>query len=206
MTSVQPALVQDYRRVMKLPNGRHALGPASGTLQIRTAREGAMASVGHDLVIDAARWEGTLEVLGDHVTLELSVDSRALDVRWGLNGSSGLSDKDRTSIVKTIDTKILRGAAIGFRSRTATVYGNTVLISGDLTIGTATRTIDFELRLTGEGNRVDATARFAQSEFGIKPYSAMLGALKVRDTVEVVSRVALPLWSPPVVLSGAGAE
>jgi hypothetical protein len=206
MTSVQPALARDYRRVMKLPNGRHALGPASGTLQIRTAREGAMASVGHDLVIDAARWEGTLEVLGDHVTLELSVDSRALDVRWGLNGSSGLSDKDRTSIVKTIDTKILRGAAIAFRSRTATVYGNTVLISGDLTIGTVTRAIDFELRLTGEGNRVDATARFAQSQFGIKPYSAMLGALKVRDTVEVVSRVALPLWSPPVVLSGARTE
>jgi hypothetical protein len=64
-----------------LPSGRHTLGPAGATLQIRTAREGVAARAGHDLVIDATRWEGTLEVAGDSVSLELTVDSRALEVR-----------------------------------------------------------------------------------------------------------------------------
>jgi len=37
----------------------------------------------------------------------------------------------------------------------------------------------------------------------MKPYSAMLGALKVRDSVEVVARATLALSSPPVVASVA---
>jgi hypothetical protein len=189
-----------------LPHGRHDLGPANGTLQIRTAREGVAARAGHDLVIEATRWEGTLHVAGDSVTLELSVDSRALEVRWGLNGSSGLSEKDRASIARTIDTKILRGAPISFRSRNAEPRGNAVMISGDLTIGATTRLIDFELRSSGDLKRVDATARLTQSEFQIKPYSAMLGALKVADVVEVVARATLPAWSPPVALDAAVAE
>jgi hypothetical protein len=189
-----------------LPSGRHTLGPAGATLQIRTAREGVAARAGHDLVIDATRWEGTLEVAGDSVSLELTVDSRALEVRWGLNGSAGLSDKDRASIAKTIDTKILRGAPISFRSRSATPRGSAVMISGDLTIGAVTRTVDFELRPSGDLNRIDATARLTQSDFQIKPYSAMLGALKVSDVVEVVARATLPRWSAPVVPDAAAAQ
>ncbi len=34
-----------------------------------------------------------------------------------------------------------------------------------------------------------------QSEFGIKPYSAMLGALKVKDEVEIDLDVILPTES-----------
>ena len=189
-----------------LPSGRHTLGPANGTLQVRTAREGVAARAGHDLVIEATRWEGTLDVAGDSVTLELTVDSKALEVRWGLNGSSGLSEKDRASIAKTIDTKILRGAAISFRSHDATPRGSGVMISGDLTIGAATCPIDFELRPSGDLSRVDATARLTQSDFQIKPYSAMLGALKVSDVVEVVARATLPRWSSPGVLDAAVAQ
>ncbi len=40
--------------------------------------------------------------------------------------------------------------------------------------------------------RVTGTFLVAQSEWGIKPYRALLGALRVRDTVEVVLDVVLP--------------
>jgi hypothetical protein len=182
-----------------LPDGRHTLGPDTGTLQVRTSREGAYAKAGHDLVMDVSKWEGTLAVAGERVSLELIADPRSLNVRWGFNGSNSLTDKDRASISETIDSKVLRGAAIRFRSTSVTPRGEALLISGDLTIGTATSRISFELRSSADGSRADAVATITQSDFAIKPYSAMLGTLKVRDAVEVVARATLPLWSPPVV-------
>ena len=181
-----------------LPNGRHALGPETATLQVRTNREGAMGKAGHDLVMDAKSWQGSLAVAGDEVTLEITVDSRALNVRWGMNGTTQLTDENRASIGETIDTKVLKGVPISFRSRTSMPYGDSMMISGDLTIGQVTRTIKFELRTNGDGSRVDAIARITQSDFGIKPYTAMLGALKVRDVVEIVATARLPLWEAPV--------
>jgi len=40
--------------------------------------------------------------------------------------------------------------------------------------------------------RGTVTTTVVQSGFGIKPYSAMLGALRVRDAVEVRAEVRLP--------------
>jgi hypothetical protein len=38
------------------------IGPANGTLQVRTYREGLAQKAGHDLVIDVGQWEATAEV------------------------------------------------------------------------------------------------------------------------------------------------
>ena len=43
--------------------------------------------------------------------------------------------------------------------------------------------------------RLTGTATVMQSEFGIKPYSAMLGALKVKDQVEIDLDVVLSVAS-----------
>jgi hypothetical protein len=40
--------------------------------------------------------------------------------------------------------------------------------------------------------RVRATMSIVQSDFGITPYSALLGALRVKDAVEVSVDVRLP--------------
>jgi len=39
--------------------------------------------------------------------------------------------------------------------------------------------------------RVRATTSIVQTEFGIKPYSALLGALRVKDVVELAVEVRL---------------
>jgi hypothetical protein len=49
----------------------------------------------------------------------------------------------------------------------------------------------FELRLDERG-RVAGALPVPQSEWGIKPYRAFMGALRVRDTVDVVLDVELP--------------
>jgi hypothetical protein len=48
----------------------------------------------------------------------------------------------------------------------------------------------FGLSTSADG-RVRGTMPVTQSEWGIKPYRGMLGALKVRDTIEVVLDVPL---------------
>ena len=65
-----------------------------------------------------------------------------------------------------------------------------MVVSGDLTMAGSTRPATFELQLE-EGGRIRGTLPVMQSEWGIKPYRAFMGALKVRDTVEVVLDAAV---------------
>ena len=57
------------------------------------------------------------------------------------------------------------------------------------------RPLRLEVSQTGEG-QYRATATVVQSQFGIKPYSGMFGALKLRDDVEVEITVTLPTPGP----------
>ena len=62
--------------------GTFRLGPENGSLQVKTYREGAAAKVGHDLVIDVARWEATVALADDPAgsSIQLTADPRSLQV------------------------------------------------------------------------------------------------------------------------------
>ena len=53
-----------------------------------------------------------------------------------------------------------------------------------MTLSGKNRPIAFDLEL-GDDGAVDARALVKQSDWGMKPYSALFGALKVADEVEV---------------------
>jgi polyisoprenoid-binding protein YceI len=154
------------------------VGPDSGSLVVRTYREGVAAKVGHDLVLEVTRWEATRD--GDAVTL--TADPRSLEVREGLRGVKPLTDRDRAEIRRNIDEKVLHGQPIEFRG-TAARDGGRLVVDGELTMGGSTRPLRVELT---EGDRITGTVTLRQSEWGIKPYRGLMGALKVRDDVEVV--------------------
>ena len=173
--------------------GTHKVGADSGTLQVRTYREGLAQKVGHDLIIVVGQWDATVEVREDGTlsAVELNADPYSLQVREGLHGVKPLTDKDRADIRKTIDEKILEGQPIAFRS-TAVEPGNGGLtMRGELALAGTTRPASFELSAAADG-RVRGTLPVNQSQWGIKPYRGMMGALKVRDTIEVVVDVPLP--------------
>jgi polyisoprenoid-binding protein YceI len=158
------------------------LGPGRSKLLVKTYREGLAAKVGHDLVIEVTAWEATLD--GDAKAVELTADARSLHVREGVRGVKPLTDKDRADIRKTIDEKVLRGQPIAFRSTAMREQANGLSVEGELTIGGATRPAAATLQL--DGARVTATIPLTQSDFGIKPYRGLMGALKVRDELEIV--------------------
>jgi polyisoprenoid-binding protein YceI len=170
--------------------GTFQLGPENASLQVNTYREGVGAKVGHDLVIDVTRWEATVDLADDPTasSIRLTADPRSLHVRQGLRGLKPLSDKDRAEIRKTIDAKVLGGSPISFTSRSvrgAADAGAPLVVEGDLTLAGQTHPVTAELAMADDGH-VTATVPVTQTTWGIKPYRGLMGALKVRDDVEVV--------------------
>jgi polyisoprenoid-binding protein YceI len=169
--------------------GTVRLGPENASLQVKTYREGVGAKVGHDLVIDVTRWEATVVLADDPAasSIQLTADPQSLEVREGVGGVKPLTDKDRGEIAKTIEAKVLGGAPIAFTSRSVRGGGGEgpLVVEGDLTLTGQSRPVTAELAVTADGH-VTGTIPVTQTAWGIKPYRGLMGALKVRDDVEVV--------------------
>ena len=174
---------------MSLQAGTYRLGPGDGTLRVRTSRSGAAAKAGHDLLIEVTAWEATIAV-GDEAHVELSADAGSLHVLEGTGGIQSLGDDDKAEIHKTIVGDVLKGRPIAFRSTAVEEGGDALAVAGELTLAGTTRPLAFDVDL--DGGRVRATVVVTQSEFGMKPYSALFGALKVADAVRVELDAALP--------------
>lgn len=167
-----------------IPAGTHRLGPGNSTLLVRTRRGGAAAKAGHDLELLVTDWEATLEI-GEATRMELTADATSLRVQKGTGGMQALGDDDKASIHQTIDDEVLGRRDIVFRSTRVEGDGDRLAVEGDLTLAGATQPVAFELAAGGDG-ALAATAVVTQTRWGMKPYSALFGALKVLDDVEVV--------------------
>jgi polyisoprenoid-binding protein YceI len=173
--------------------GTYRLGPDDGTLSVRTGRAGAAAKAGHDLLIEVTAWEATLR-LGDDPTetsMELDADARSLRVREGTGGIQSLGDDDVANIHSTIDDEILKGEAIAFRTTQVTGADGRLAVQGELTLAGTTRPLGFDLAV-GDDGRLTGVALVKQTDWGMKPYSTLFGALKVADEVRVEIDAALP--------------
>ena len=159
-------------------------GPDNASLTIRTGRTGGAAKAGHDLVIEVESWQATLDP-GAQPALTLAADSRSLRVLQGTGGIKSLTESDKTDIKKTIDKEVLKGCDIEFRSSDVTETPDGLSVRGELSLNGKQAPVTFDLAL-GEGGGVHGSAQVTQSAFGMKPYSALFGALKVADDVEVV--------------------
>jgi polyisoprenoid-binding protein YceI len=174
---------------VSIQSGTHPLGPDNATLSVRTERAGAAAKAGHDLVLHVTSWEATLVVGEDmaETSIELAADAASLRVVEATGGMQPLGDEDLANIHQTIDDEVLRRQDIRFRSTRvqAEPDGSSIRAEGDLTLAGETRPIAFDLEI-GDDGALSATAVVTQTAWGMKPYSALFGALKVKDDVEVV--------------------
>jgi hypothetical protein len=171
---------------MPLPPGTHELGPTNGTIAVRTGRSGAAAKAGHDLLLHVTAWRATLEVGDDElpVRIALDADPTSLRVREGTGGMQALDDDDKANIEQTIDDEILTRRPIEFRSTAVRSGDSSITVEGELTLAGNTRPIVFEVGV-GEDGALSGSSVLKQTEWGMKPYSALFGALKVADEVEV---------------------
>jgi polyisoprenoid-binding protein YceI len=180
---------------MSITPGTHKLGPGNGTLTVRTGRSGAAAKAGHDLTIAVDAWEATLTIGDDPSQSSLTLDADADSVRVvdGTGGIQSLGDDDKKNIKKTIDDDVLKRDNIQFRSTSVEASDNgRIIVQGDLTLRGKTQPLSFDLAIADDG-RVSGSATVKQTDFGMKPYSALFGALKVADEVTVaIEECSLP--------------
>jgi polyisoprenoid-binding protein YceI len=180
---------------MRIPAGTYKLGPEHATLTLRTGKGGAASKAGHNLLIEVSSWSATLHVGDDHAgaSLQLSADSRSLKVLEGTGGIQALGDDDKVSIKQTIDDDVLKGGTIEFCSSSVEPGsdGGSVRVTGELELLGKQRPITFELQAAADGH-LTGNATVKQTDWGIKPYSTLFGALKVRDEVEISFDGRLP--------------
>jgi hypothetical protein len=179
---------------MGLETGTHTLGPSDGTLTVLTGKGGAAAKAGHDLVIEVTRWSAKLEV-AEGISMALMADSRSLRVVDGSGGISPLGDDEKAGIAQTIDEEVLKGLPIRFRSSTVHVAGSRLDVQGELELMKVRHPIEFALNVSDDG-RLTGSAMVTQSDWKMKPFSALFGTLKVADVVEVTIDARIPAVAP----------
>ena len=157
-------------------------------LLVFTFKAGLLSRVAHDLKIEAER----VTVARDGASLTVTAPACGLKVRCamkkGREDHRALSASQRGEIESLIYEKILdveRHPEIHF---TGKIQGASV--SGVLTIRGATQALT--LPWTSSGGAFTGEITIDQRRFGISPYRAMMGAIKLKPTLKIV-------WRTPVV-------
>jgi polyisoprenoid-binding protein YceI len=175
---------------MSIQAGTHQIGPSNGSLKIKTGREGAAAKAGHDLVLEAKTWDGTVEI-GDNAAVTLNVDPSSIEVESGSGGAKPLGDKDKRDIKKSMGEKVLGSSQITFKSSEVDASNGSMSVRGDLSVAGGSDSINVPLQV-GDDGTVRGSIKLSQSQFGIKQFKALMGALKVADQVEIQIEAKLP--------------
>ncbi len=163
--------------------------PTTSHCRILTRRRGVLSSFGHDLELEPSRF--VIEVDETSLAIDAHFAADSLRVVGASKGgeSSEVSDHDRKTIEGNIRDVLHseRHRDIVFRSSKVEPSAGGFVVSGALTLNGRTRELSFATRPHGEEQVAEITLH--QPDWGIKPYSAFLGALELRP--EVTVRVAL---------------
>jgi hypothetical protein len=157
-------------------------------VQIFKFKAGLLARLAHDLRLRVTAFEITLR----DRQVDAWFDATSLQVEGVAHGeqvdSDGLSAQDKQKIQQTIRDEILDSRRFP-----------RVELTGTLNLTRRPTVIDAKLRLCGvehpievpvefQAGKLSAQASFAPSAFGIVPYKALAGAIRLQD--RVVVRVA----------------
>ena len=151
---------------------------------VYTYREGLLAAVGHDLCLRVERF--AVEVTGDAEAPSILGRFDAASLR----ATGNVSPSDARKIEANAADDVLaarRFPTVEFRSTRVVRDGLHARVEGTLALHGATRPIAFDAVADERDWR--AEVRLDQRDFGIKPFTAMLGTLRVRPDVLVRIRV-----------------
>jgi hypothetical protein len=175
---------------MPIGPGTYAFGPDNAKLTVHTKKGGAAAKAGHNLEMEVTRWSANLE-LGDSPSASLTADAGSFVVVDGSGGVQPLGAQEKAAIPQTIDEEVLKGTPIEFQSSRVETDrgGHSVTVEGELELFGQRHPVKFTLNVGFDG-RLAGTAQLKQTEWGIEPYTALFGTLKVADDVEVQIRAS----------------
>lgn len=169
---------------------------AGGVLEVHTGVAGRSARLGHRLVLAPGAWRTVVELDGDRpVALTVTVEAASLEVVSGEGGLTPLSAPERAVATANAhrSLKVKKHPSIEFRATAIEPSDNGFGVRGELTVCGVARPCEFAL-LYEEGEPAPTLAAaipVRQTDFGIKPFSLMMGTLQVADEVTVIARATV---------------
>jgi hypothetical protein len=154
-------------------------------------KDGLLSRLGHDLRLRLDRFEVEVDgsqLLGRFDPKTLHVDTAMRD---GVPRPGELSDKDRREIEKNIADRVLQVAKypeVRFEGDVISSEASDVRVSGTLTLMGHSESMALEVHR--RSGLLEAETTLIPSRWGIKPYKALMGALRIQDRVGI--RFSLP--------------
>jgi polyisoprenoid-binding protein YceI len=163
---------------------------SEGRLLVHTDVTGRAAKMGHRLTIAMTSWRAAVKWDdGEPADVELAVEVDSLQVLRGEGGLTPLSGPEK-ALARSNALKVLgadRFPQIHFKASGIEETSGGYRLTGSLNIHGITHERAIELHVDDHGDSwgLSCEADVRQTEFGIKPYSMLMGSMKVVDTVTV---------------------
>lgn len=173
------------------------LDAGDGQLRILTGVEGRAARMGHRLTIAMRAWQAVLRFVdGQPTGAEVGVRVDSLEVLGGEGGITPLGPAERavckSNALKSLD--VGKYPEIRFSADDVTTTATGYRLAGVLEIHGAARpqVVDLDVADSGDSWALSCRVGVSQTDFGVKPFSLFMGALKVADEVTVDFRARQP--------------
>jgi hypothetical protein len=166
---------------------------AKARCRIRIFREGVLAAVGHDLLLEVKDFRISIR---EDLSVEAECRTASIEVLGAVKNGEldprALSAKDLADIERDMLKKVLevdRFPTAKLRSTSVTESAGRYRIAGLLSLHGTERRVE----ASGEKTAKEAIAKLTvnQPSFGITPFRVMLGALKIKP--EVIVEVTVPI-------------
>lgn len=171
-----------------------AFDERSARCTVLTYREGALSALGHDLKLEVSRFSVDVDAAAG--TVRGAFDARSLRVACAIvDGEERLdepNDADRRKVEESIVRDVLqadRFPTITFESTAVRRTPDGHAVEGHLSLHGVEKAIAFVAR--SQDGRSVARIRLQQPDFAVRPFSAMLGVLRVKRYVDV--EIDIPL-------------
>ncbi len=172
----------------------YSIVASESSFWVYVGKAGLLSGLAHNHTIGVKAFTGRViipEAGASAATLELNADAKSLTIL-----DKEVNDKDRAEITNSMNTAVLESGTypkISFRSVSVSELkdaGNnnySFTLNGDLTLHGATKRIAIPVTATITPQQLKASGKYTlrQSDFGIKPYSAAGGTIKVKNEVVV---------------------
>ncbi|MCI0525414.1 MAG: YceI family protein [Acidobacteria bacterium] len=168
----------------------YTIVPSESSFWVFVGKAGLFSALGHDHEIGVKSFSGQVtvpEAGASGGSLELEIDAKSLAVL-----DKKVSEADRKKIFDAMHNDVLESAKhqkITFKSVSVGDVKQTgndaysFTLNGDLTLRGVTKRIAVPVALTITPQQLRATGKYAlkQTDYGIKPYSAAGGTIKVKN-------------------------
>lgn len=172
---------------------------ANAECLVFTFKEGLLSKIAHDLKLRVKDFR--IAVTSDPVAIDATFSAQSLEVvtamKDGEANPSALSESDKSKIAKQIGAEVLHASQypeVTFVSSTVNeTASGSLQISGTLSLHGTQQAMTIKTR-ENQGRQI-AELTLHQPDFGITPYKAMMGTLKVKADVRV--QLSVPVLSAP---------